>query len=156
MFALRKAVTVIAVVLVGLIAGLMIGTGMDQYTHRQLAMTPWVVEHQVMDALFRRVLPTWWNVTALLLIVSAFVSRGSPRRWFAIAAILMIVAMMVTVRVEVPMNRAIASWDITAPPANWADVRDRWLRFHLMRTCCGTIAFLFAEAGLIQSKWSKE
>jgi uncharacterized membrane protein len=157
MFALRKTVTVIAVVLVGLIAGLMIGTGMDQYTHRQLAMTPWVVEHQVMDALFRRVLPTWWNITALLLVVSAFVSQGSPRRLFAIAAVLMIAALIVTVSVEVPMNRTIASWDISAPPANWAAIRDRWLWFHLIRTCCGTIAFLCAEAGLIQSnKWPGE
>jgi uncharacterized membrane protein len=131
----------------------MIGTGMDQYTHRQLAMTPWVVEHQVMDALFRRVLPTWWNVTALLLTVSAFVSKGNARRLFAIAAVLMIAALIVTVRVEVPINRAIASWNVTAPPANWAAIRGRWLRFHLIRTCCGTIAFLCAEAALIQSKW---
>ena len=147
---LRRFVPVFAVVLAGLIAGLMIGTGMDQYTHRQLAMTPWVIEHQVMDALFRRVLPTWWNLTALALIVSAVLTRGSARGLFTAAAVLMVAALVVTVRVEVPMNRAIALWNSAAPPADWAAVRDRWLLFHLFRTCCGTLAFLFAQAGLIR------
>jgi uncharacterized membrane protein len=130
----------------------MIGTGMDQYTHRQLAMTPWVTEHQVMDALFRRVLPAWWNLTALALIVSAVLTRGPSRVLFAVAAVLMLVALAVTVRVEVPMNRAIALWDSAAPPANWAAVRDRWLMFHLVRTCCGTVAFLCAQAGLVKDQ----
>jgi uncharacterized membrane protein len=152
MAALRRFAQIVAVVLVGLIAGLMIGTGMDQYTHRQLAMTPWVIEHQVMDALFRRVLPSWWNLTALMLVLSAVLTRGASRGLFAVAAILMIVALVLTVRVEVPMNRAIALWDSAAPPANWAAVRDRWLSFHLVRTCCGTIAFLCAQAGLVKSR----
>jgi len=128
----------------------MIGTGMDQYTHRQLAMTPWVIEHQVMDALFRRVLPSWWNLTALLLIVSATLTRGTSRGLFAVAAILMLAALVVTVRIEVPMNRAIALWNSAAPPPNWAAIRDRWLTFHLVRTCCGTVAFLCAQTGLVK------
>jgi len=150
MSVLRRFVPILAVVLVGLIAGLMIGTGMDQYTHRQLAMTPWVIEHQVMDALFRRVLPSWWNLTALMLIASALLTRGTSRGLFAVAAILMLLALVVTVRIEVPMNRAIALWNSAAPPGNWAAVRDRWLMFHLVRTCCGTVAFLCAQAGLIK------
>jgi uncharacterized membrane protein len=150
MSVLRRFVPILAVVLVGLIAGLMIGTGMDQYTHRQLAMTPWVIEHQVMDALFRRVLPSWWYLTALLLVVSAVLTRGSSRTLFTVAAILMLVALVITVRVEVPMNRAIAFWNSAAPPADWAAVRDRWLWFHLFRTCCGAAAFLCAQAGLLQ------
>jgi uncharacterized membrane protein len=129
----------------------MIGTGMDQYTHRQLAMTPWVVEHQVTDALFRRVLPVWWNLTALMLIVSAILTRGSSRRLFTVAALLMVAALVVTVRIEVPMNRAIALWNPAAPPAKWAAVRDRWLSFHLLRTCCATVAFLCAQAGLLRT-----
>jgi uncharacterized membrane protein len=149
---LRRLVPFLAVVLAGLIAGLMIGTGMDQYTHRQLAMTPWVTEHQVMDALFRRVLPAWWNLTALMLIVAAVFTRGASRTLFTMAAILMLAALAVTVRVEVPMNRAIALWNSAAPPADWSEVRDRWLRFHLFRTCCGTVAFLLAQVALVRSR----
>lgn len=152
---LRRFVPIVAVVLVGLLAGLMIGTGMDQYTHRQLAMTPWVTEHQVMDALFRRVLPTWWNLTALALIVSAVLTRGTPRVLFTVAAVLMLLALAVTVRIEVPMNRAIALWNSASPPADWSEVRDRWLLFHLFRTCFGTVAFLCAQAGLVLSKQNR-
>jgi uncharacterized membrane protein len=148
---MKTSVRVTAVLLVGLLAGLMFGTGMDQYTHRLLDARGWVTEHQVMDALFRRVLPIWWNATVLILLVATFLSRGSARAFCGVAALLMIVALVVTVRVEVPMNRAIERWNLDAIPANWADVRDHWLRFHLVRTLCGLAAFPFALAGLMKA-----
>jgi len=148
---MKMTVRIAAVLLVGLIAGLMVGTGMDQYTHRLLDARGWVTEHQVMDALFRRVLPIWWNATIVVMIAAAVVSRGGARWAFGVASVLMIVALVVTVRVEVPMNRMIQYWDLNAIPANWADVRDKWLRFHAVRTTCGTAAFLAALVGLVKS-----
>ena len=138
-----------AVLLVGMMAGLMFGTGMDQYTHRLLSASAWVTEHQVMDALFRRVLPPLWNVTMLSLAVAALLSRGRARWLFAWAAVIFLVSLIVTVTVEVPMNRAIAQWDAHAAPGDWASVRDRWLYFHLVRTIGGFIAFVSALTGLV-------
>ena len=32
-------------------------------------------------------------------------------------------------------------WDVKAPPADWASVRDRWQLAHAVRTCAAVLAF---------------
>lgn len=41
----------------------------------------------------------------------------------------------------VRINRQIASWSIENPPREWAEVRGRWLRFHVIRTLFSVPAF---------------
>ncbi len=147
----RGALCFLAVVLTGLMSGLMLGTGMDQYTHRLLNAGAWVTEHQVMDALFRRWLPPSWNLTTALLAVAAVFSRGRARFFFAVAAVIFLGSLIVTVVVEVPINRTVATWNVDALPENWAAVRDRWLHFHVARTVGGLLAFLSALRGLQKS-----
>jgi uncharacterized membrane protein len=147
---LRSAVCFLAVLLVGLMSGLMLGTGMDQYTHRLLSASAWVTEHQVMDALFRRVLPPLWNLTMLSLAAAAFLTHGRARWLFALAAVIFLVSLVVTVTIEVPMNRSIAQWNPEAVPQDWAAMRDRWLSFHLVRTIGGFVAFVSALSGLMR------
>ena len=144
-----NAVCFLVVILVGMMAGLMFGTGMDQYTHRQLSASGWVTEHQVMDALFSRVLPPLWNLTMVALAVAAVLSHGRARWLFALAAVIFLLSLIVTVTVEVPMNRAIAQWNAQAAPNDWASIRDRWLSFHLVRTIGGFVAFVSALAALL-------
>jgi len=148
---LRRSVQALAVVMVGLIAGLMAGTGIEQHSLRALSASAWVTEHQVMDSWFRVIMPPYWNATALVLLVAAYISRGHARWLFGFSACLLIVSLVITVRVEVPMNRSIATWDASAPPLNWAQVRDHWLAFHRLRTAFGTLAFLAATLGLIRA-----
>jgi uncharacterized membrane protein len=148
---LKQAIHILAVIMTGLIAGLMWGTGMDQYTHRLLSASAWVTEHQVMDALFSRVMPPFWNASVLVLFIAAFLSGRSARWLFLTAAVLLALSLVVTVAVEVPMNRMIAHWDAATPPADWAAVRDKWLQFHLLRTLAGIAAFALATAALLQT-----
>ena len=147
---LTTSISFAAIFMVGLMAGLMLGTGMDQYTHRLLSASAWVTEHQVMDALFRRALPPMWNLTMLLLALAAFLSKGRARWLFAAAAGIFVISLLVTILVEVPMNRSIEIWNAQIPPADWAEVRDRWLRFHLARTTGGLVAFVLAIFALLQ------
>jgi uncharacterized membrane protein len=149
MSTLKAIVPFLAVMMAGLIAGLMGGTGMDQYTQRLLHGSEWVMEHQAMDALFSRVMPPFWNASVLVLIAAAIFTRGSARSLFAVAAMLLAVSLVVTVSVEVPMNCAIALWNASSPPANWGEVRDRWLSFHLARTILGVVAFGCATSALM-------
>jgi len=145
---MKKWMCVVAVVLTGLVAGLMVGTGLDQYANEQLSATAWTTEHQVVDSLFRHVMPTLFNGTVVVLLLATWAARGSGRWLFGIAAVLMIIAVVMTLRVEVPINREVAQWNAAAPPADWADVRDNWLAFHWMRTAAGFTAFLCAAVGL--------
>jgi uncharacterized membrane protein len=131
--AFRFICSVLAVVSVGLLAGLMLGTGMEQYTLRALPEAHWTLEHQTMDALFRRVMPSFFNVTAILVITASILAKGAARWMFGMAALLLVVSIAITVRIEVPMNRAVALWTPGAAPADWAMLRDRWLWNHLGR-----------------------
>jgi uncharacterized membrane protein len=151
---LSGSVQMLAVFMVGLIAGLMVGTGIEQHSLRALSASAWVTEHQVMDSWFRVIMPPYWNATALVLVIAAFLSRGQARWLFGAAALLLIVSLVVTVRVEVPINRSIAAWDPNAPPTNWAQVRDHWLAFHRLRTASGILAFVLATLGLTRGTHS--
>ena len=66
-----------AVVLVGLIAGLLVGTAIEQRTLEVLDPAPWTIARHSTDAVFRRVLPWWWNSTLLLL----FLRRTCIAEW---------------------------------------------------------------------------
>jgi uncharacterized membrane protein len=148
----RTGVQVFAVLLVGLIAGLMLGTGIEQHSLRALTASAWVTEHQVMDVAFRAVMKPFWSGTVVVLIFAAMESRGSSKWLFGVAALLMILSLVVTVGVEGAINQAIAKWDPSAPPANWAEIRERWLAFHRLRTGSGIVAFLCATVGLVKER----
>jgi hypothetical protein len=42
--------------------------------------------------------------------------------------------MAISLLTGVRINRLIAGWSIDHPPADWALVRARWIRFHILRT----------------------
>ncbi len=70
---------------------------------------------------------------------------------FVAAGALLLLGIVVTIVVEGPMNKQIASWDASAVLAQWAEVRDRWLRFHNARTGMGIGAFVCALVGMVRS-----
>ena len=49
----------------------------------------------------------------------------------------------------VQINKQVARWRIENPPAEWAAVRARWIRFHVIRTLFSAPAFAFYVAALI-------
>jgi uncharacterized membrane protein len=75
-------------------------------------------------------------------------SHGSGRRYFAVAAFLMIVVLAITIGFEVPINKQVHSWTAGAAPANWDALRDRWLWNHLYRTITAVLALVSATIGL--------
>lgn len=142
---------VMAVVAVGLVAGLLLGSGLSSYTSRELPEMSWVLRFQAEDRLFSRVMPPCFLTTLLLLAAVCLLSRGMTRGMFGVAGLLMLIAIVWTVRLEVPLNREIQSWTAGAAPATWAQVRDQWLRNHLVRTLLCGAAFLCAVGGLARS-----
>ena len=121
-----EPVSILAVVLVELMAGLLVGTAIEQKTLEVLAAGPWITARHGPDAVFSRVLPWWWN------------------------GLLLLAGIVVTVAVEVPMNKQVVQWQPGAMPAEWMAVRDRWLRFHAVRTVLGVLSFGCAVGGLVR------
>jgi hypothetical protein len=92
--------------------------------------------HQGRDAVAARVMPILGNAAILFIAFSMFLVRTDTSRLFVgVTALLLYIAdMVVTLRFNVPLNKEVQSWRQDAPPAEWARVRDRWERFHTLRT----------------------
>jgi uncharacterized membrane protein len=67
-----------------------------------------------------------------------------PRVFYlnATAFVLFVVALMVTVFVEVPIVEEIVTWTVSTLPENWQQLRDRWTRFHVIRVVAGLVSFV--------------
>jgi uncharacterized membrane protein len=70
----------------------------------------------------------------------------------ATAFALFIVALLVTVVVEVPIVEEIVTWTVSTLPSNWQQLRDRWTRFHIIRVIAGLASFVLLVAGAIFHK----
>jgi hypothetical protein len=85
---------------------------------------------------------------ALVLCVVLFRGRESRATLFASAAfVLMAVALVITLAVNVPIDRQIQSWTTATLPSDWSAIRDRWEFFHGLRTLVSFVALasLFAS-----------
>ena len=59
------------------------------------------------------------------------------------AFLLFLVALLVTVVVEVPIVQQIVTWTLSTLPGNWRQLRDRWMRFHVIRVIAGVASLIF-------------
>ena len=60
-----------------------------------------------------------------------------------------VVALIVTVAVEVPIVMQIVTWNVSAMPPNWQELRDRWVNFHVLRIIGGITGLALLVAGAI-------
>jgi hypothetical protein len=90
-------------------------------------------------------------VTLLSMVPVLILTVGQPGS-FALTLtgfLLFVVALIVTVAVEVPIVKQIRGWSETAMPTNWERLRDRWMSFHLLRVVPGIIGLVFLLAGAL-------
>jgi len=75
----------------------------------------------------------------------------APRRFYLFLAgfLLFIVAVLVTVVVEVPIVEKICTWTHASLPGDWQQVRDRWKAFHVVRVVLGLAGLVFLVLGTI-------
>ena len=137
--ALRYGVVLLAVVAIGLVAGILMSTGMSGSTAKGLPEAMWTKSFQLEDALFAKVTPPLMLTTLAALMPDAPVTRGSVRGLFGAATVFMLVVLLVH-RGEVPLNTQIQTWVPGTAPANWADIRYRWLANHLIGRLSGFLA----------------
>jgi hypothetical protein len=73
----------------------------------------------------------------LFMILSAWVypQKKSPAFYFNVAAsLLLIIALLITLLVEVPIDNKIKIWTASTVPSDWESIRERWQLFHTART----------------------
>jgi uncharacterized membrane protein len=73
-----------------------------------------------------------------------------PGRLAAAGAVGYALVLIVAVSTNVRINHRVASWSIQNPPGNWAQMRARWIRFHIIRTLFSVPAFaVYALAAIL-------
>ena len=79
--------------------------------------------------------PFWYAATLLTLFVLAWRTRlnGPEGLLFGAAAVLMVVALALTLIGLVPINNRVSRWDVDDLPSNWKRERSRWDMLHAVR-----------------------
>jgi len=57
--------------------------------------------------------------------------------------------LLVTMAIEVPIVRRLEVWTVVALPANWQQLRDRWVSMHLLRVVPAVVGLVLILAGAI-------
>jgi uncharacterized membrane protein len=146
---IKNTVGLVATFGVGLLAGILVGTGLVALTARGLSEPAWVTQFQLEDQLFARAMPPFMLSTLVLLIAACVLARGHSRWAFGMSVVFMLLVLAVTIRFEVPLNKQIQSWTSGSAPPEWQHVRDLWLQRHLLRTIASILAFITALIALV-------
>ena len=127
----------VALVLTALSMGVHFGTWLTEAPIRETRSGPLFTEvTQGRHRVAARIMPILGNAAILSVAVCAILVRAVPWAFVLtlMALVLLIGDMTVTLTGNVPINKQVQSWNITAPPPEWANFRDRWEKFHTIRT----------------------
>mgnify|MGYP003700691505 CR=1 FL=1 len=92
---------------------------------------------------------TFFIAFAAPLPLAALALLTSRPRWPWVTAFLLYAAAVgVTRAVNIPINDAMALWDVANLPADWADIRDRWTLANHVRTALSAAGCLAALVGV--------
>jgi uncharacterized membrane protein len=82
------------------------------------------------------------TLTATALLVAFAARTRGPAFWPTLTALVLLVTVFVTSLVfNIPINQDQVTWNVQAPPPDWASVRDRWQVAHAVRTAAALLAF---------------
>ncbi|MEU6495873.1 anthrone oxygenase family protein [Streptomyces sp. NPDC049097] len=79
-------------------------------------------------------------VAVVMLVLCARRAHSTALRPAVVALVLLLLALLVTLVVNGPVNVEELAWNAPAPPADWARVRDRWQIAHAVRTVAIVLA----------------
>ncbi|MCA1673615.1 MAG: DUF1772 domain-containing protein, partial [Actinobacteria bacterium] len=112
---------------------------------RRLPVTERITVEQGLLKTFGRVMPIGMTLCVVLAIATAVDAGGTgPLSWPAAAAFT--AALVFTVVVNVPINRATGRWDAQHPPADWEPTRNRWELFQGVRSWLLLLGFVLVCA----------
>lgn len=148
-----KTWELISIVLSALVAGMFYGPWAA--LSRSLNTFEPEVFLAIVDRMNRNMAPvmTVLMPAAFLSIVPVlFLSYSTqPRTFYLTLAgfVFFLIALLVTMLVEVPIVEEIVTWKVDTLPSSWQQLRDRWRRFHVIRVIAGLASLVFLLAGAI-------
>ena len=121
-----------------LTAGAMFGLwlGLDPL---RLSPATYVAQQQQLIRGMNVAMPLLGAATILLTLVNAVGTVGERTRVALLlaTAFCYFLAALITRFLNQPINAVVLTWTVEAPPPDWALLRDRWWRCHVLRTAFG-------------------
>lgn len=133
----------VAIILSGVLAGAILATWLSEASLGSSA-EGWIGYHQAITPAYTQAVPPIGGLALVATLAALAASWRNPRtRQLLLAAVgCLLVGMLVTVVVHFPINDAIMTWQPEAPPADWQDLRTRWLTAHAVRTWVAVVGFV--------------
>jgi hypothetical protein len=142
-----------ALVLTGITAGIYVSTLIHDHRIDDLYGVEYMAMHQMRDKTYRVVMPPFRLVTLALVGGAAYVAQNGLAQWLAAAsAALIVIDIVLTVKLQVPLNRTVQSWTASTIPANWAEIRDRWDAGHNLRLVLALASFICVVAATMLTR----
>ena len=142
----------VALVLTALSMSVHFGTWLTERPIRRTESGALFTEvHQGRDQVAARVMPILGNAAIIFLALGVFFAREVPGGFtLSIAGLALVVSnMLVTLIVNVPINRKVQTWKPDSPPDEWKSLRDRWEKFHSIRTLLIVSGFICYTASVV-------
>ncbi|CAM4056612.1 DUF1772 domain-containing protein [Deinococcus marmoris] len=134
---------VVGTVLAGLNAGILVAGLLEGFYLRGVGLSAYLQMHQPRDALFRRMMPPLLLTLMVCCLGLVALTFGTGRAWLALIAFALVLAdVLITVRLMVPLNVQLGSYDALKPLPEGEEVRRRWSTLHPLRTGLGGLAFV--------------
>lgn len=67
------------------------------------------------------------------------------------ALVLIVIALLITLGIEVPIDNQIKEWTAMTAPSDWKSIRDRWEFYHALRTFASLLSFACYVLGVMVS-----
>jgi hypothetical protein len=142
----------LAVVLNAIAAGALLGSTVGPVP-LLLALPPdgYIRAKQFLTPRYDPAMPIIIVATTLLDAVLVLLAPGTARLTFAVAAVVLVLVVVISLTKNVPVNNWELTLDPAALPSDWADrdPRPAWLRWHVIRTALLTLALVVAVAARI-------
>jgi uncharacterized membrane protein len=87
----------------------------------------------------------------LLILCLVFAYRQSKSKFYLMmtSLVLMIIALVITLGVEVPIDNQIKTWTAETVPSNWTELRSTWATYHAARTFISLASLLSFGAAIL-------
>jgi uncharacterized membrane protein len=146
----------VLLVLIALLVGTMFGIWVG-YNPAALTPTAYVEQQQNAIRALNTLLPVMGAVCILLTVSLAVTSKSDARSRYLLvaAAILLVIAGLVTRFGNQPINAIVIMWDAQAPGENWEQLRDEWWNWHVVRSIAGIAALSLTVLSVLASKPSR-
>jgi hypothetical protein len=145
-----EGVQFVALLLTALSMGVHFGTWLTEGPLRDTQSGALFIEvHKGRDRVVARIMPLLGSASLIFLALGVFLVRAVPAAFIlSLAGLLLCIGdMLITVLVNVPINGKVQGWQPDSPPLEWTLLRDRWERFHGIRSLLVVSGFtLFAAS----------